>query len=104
MSVSSRISRVAAVLALCLGGSSCVSSIDRGVSHRPNLARIGAELLTPCENPVELPDRALTDLETSRLWGKDRRSLGTCGSRHSGLARAAEAIQQEQGDVGDVEQ
>ena len=43
-------------------------------------------LLAPCDRPVSLPDRALSDREVEVLWGRDRAALVTCRSRHEGLA------------------
>ena len=38
-------------------------------------------LLVPCDAPVELPERALSDQEIEVLWGRDRRALRECGGR-----------------------
>ena len=43
-------------------------------------------LLIPCERPVSLPDRALSDRDVELLWGRDRAALVACRSRHEGLA------------------
>lgn len=59
---------------------------------------VGQELTKPCDQPAILPDKELTTQETARLWGRDRRALGICADRQSGLARAAEAIREEQGN------
>ena len=39
----------------------------------------------PCEAPVTLPDRALSDRDVELFWGRDRDALRTCGARMSGL-------------------
>ena len=44
-------------------------------------------LLVPCDRPVILPDRALSDREVELLWGRDRAALVACRSRHEGLAQ-----------------
>ena len=43
-------------------------------------------LLVPCDRPVILPDRALSDRDVELLWGRDRAALVACRSRHEGLA------------------
>ena len=40
-----------------------------------------ARLIVPCDAPVVLPDRALSDQEIERLWGRDRAALRDCGAR-----------------------
>jgi len=42
-------------------------------------------LLVPCDKPVHLPERALTQAEVETLWGRDRAALRRCGARHRGL-------------------
>lgn len=44
-----------------------------------------ASLTQPCAAPVLLPDRAISQGEAEVLWGRDRRALRACGSRHAGL-------------------
>lgn len=48
-------------------------------------------LTARCAAPVALPDRAITQGEAEVLWGRDRRALRACGSRHSGLVDWMEA-------------
>ena len=48
-------------------------------------------LTAPCAAPAALPDRAITQGEAEVLWGRDRRALRACGSRHSGLVEWMEA-------------
>lgn len=43
----------------------------------------------PCDPPVTLPDRDLTERETASAWGRDRSALTTCEGRR---AAAVEAI------------
>jgi len=42
-------------------------------------------LLAPCDKPVRLPERALTQAEAETLWGRDRAALRRCGERQRGL-------------------
>lgn len=42
-------------------------------------------LTAACARPVALPDRAITQGEAEVFWGRDRRALRACGSRHAGL-------------------
>ena len=58
---------------------------------------MGGGLTTPCPSAALLPDKDLSTAEVARLWGRDRRSLAICASRHKGLAAALRTIQQEQG-------
>ena len=44
---------------------------------------IPAEARKPCEPPVRLPGRALTQAEVASLWGRDRSSLRTCEQRRA---------------------
>lgn len=55
-----------------------------GVSSKS--ADIPPSLLIPCDRPVSLPDRALSDRDVELLWGRDRAALVACRSRHEGLA------------------
>ena len=50
--------------------------------------RIDSALTEPCRGVVDIPDRSLGWQETSRLWGRDRASLGDCRKRHSALVKA----------------
>lgn len=85
------------VVVMCFPVTSCVSSVARDVSPgRPKIARVGPALTAPCEKPALLPDKDLDSSSVARLWGKDRRALGTCGKRNQGLVKALTAIVEEQ--------
>ena len=45
----------------------------------PQLDAAPEALTKPCERPVTLPDRALTQAEVERLWITDRARLVECG-------------------------
>lgn len=55
-----------------------------GVSTKS--ADLPPSLLIPCDRPVSLPDRALSDRDVELLWGRDRAALVACRSRHEGLS------------------
>lgn len=43
--------------------------------------QIPAEARKPCADPVILPDRRLSETETTNLWGRDRTALRVCETR-----------------------
>jgi hypothetical protein len=49
---------------------------------KPN---IDATLLLPCDDPVFIPERDLTQEEVERYWGEDRSRLVACRDKHTGL-------------------
>lgn len=59
---------LSAILLACLAAASCAST-----HTRPAVA--------PCDAPVTLPDRALSDQSIEIYWGRDRDALRTCGKR-----------------------
>ena len=48
-------------------------------------------LTAPCNAPVGLPERAMTQVEVETLWGADRAALEDCGQRLVLLGRWATA-------------
>ncbi|PZA12580.1 hypothetical protein DNX69_10775 [Rhodopseudomonas palustris] len=42
-----------------------------------------------CPDPVALPDRDLTEAETTNLWGRDRAALKDCDGRRDAAVKAA---------------
>lgn len=52
---------------------------------KPILAAPDSSLLRACKGVVDLPDRALTQLDVERLWKTDRLALIECGKRHKAL-------------------
>lgn len=62
----------------------CAGS-NLGPVDGPLIAGAGA-LADPCETPVELPNRALTQAEVETLWRQDRANLLSCGERLISLA------------------
>ena len=67
---------LAAVSAL----TACAASTGSG--SPPRLDPVDLVLTRPCELPVPLPARDLTDREVVRLWGTDRKHLVDCANRH----------------------
>jgi len=49
-------------------------------------------LTQPCDLPVTLPDRAITQGEAETFWGRDRSALRACAGRQKGLADWLAAI------------
>ncbi len=41
-----------------------------------------------CDDPVVLPDRDITQAETTSLWGRDRSALRACEPRRAGAIAA----------------
>lgn len=66
-------SRLPALLVLMLSGCAASNSAETP--------------LAPCEPPVTLPDRALSDRDIEILWGRDRDALRTCGERLAALTK-----------------
>ena len=64
------------VIALILAG--CSSSYVEKPKPPPSL-------LVPCDRPVRLPERGLSDQEVEILWGRDRDALNACGSKLAGI-------------------
>lgn len=65
----------------------------RKVVEAPQLATIPLSLRQACQGVVDIPSRDLTASDVARLWGKDRRALGECARRHSGLSEATNALE-----------
>ncbi|PZU15672.1 MAG: hypothetical protein DI589_27700 [Shinella sp.] len=49
---------------------------------------IPAEAKKRCADPVTLPDRRLSETETTDLWGRDRTALRVCETRRAAGASA----------------
>jgi len=48
----------------------------------PALARVA------CDDPLQLPDRRLTEVETGDKWGRDRDALRMCEKRRAAAVNA----------------
>lgn len=48
-------------------------------------SRSADPVIVPCDAPVVLPDRALSDQDIERLWGRDRSALRDCAGRVAAL-------------------
>lgn len=57
-----------------------------GVSAKSN--DLPPSLTIPCDRPVALPDRALSDRDVEILWGRDRRALAECADKAATLSAA----------------
>lgn len=49
---------------------------------KPNIDSI---LLLPCDDPVFIPEKDLTQAEVEKYWGEDRSRLVACRDKHTGL-------------------
>jgi hypothetical protein len=45
-------------------------------------------LTVPCDRPVALPDRALSDRDVEIYWLRDRRALAECADKAATLSAA----------------
>lgn len=74
-----------ALVALAMIVSAC-STIDKPAPAVRTVVierDIPAEAKKPCDDPVILPDRRLSDPETQTYWGKDRTALRICEARRA---------------------
>lgn len=55
-------------------------------SKAPIIASPGDNLIRPCQRPVSLPDRALTQEEVESYWIRDRANLIACGKQLQSLS------------------
>ena len=72
--------------------------LDRSTISDVRLATIPQSLVVRCDDPVTLPDRAMSGPEAARLWAADRSSLGICRDRQNALAKAAIALENQGGN------
>jgi hypothetical protein len=49
------------------------------------------EARTPCPDPVTLPDRRLSEAETTTSWSRDRGALRVCEQKRRSAVAAADA-------------
>ena len=54
----------------------------------PGQLEVSKELLEPCPDPTQVPERA-TYAQGIRLWQEDRNRLRGCKRKHEGLAQTA---------------
>lgn len=50
-----------------------------------------AQARVACAQPVKIPDRAITEVETHNLWGRDRGALRICEQRRAAAIGAIDA-------------
>lgn len=75
---------------LCACLTACLlTGCAASTGSEPERPPLPASIAAPCEPPVTLPERALSDQEVEVLWGRDRRALRACGSRHGAAAGRA---------------
>lgn len=76
-----RMQIASAFLAIACGSCATVSNPDPQIQIRELPQSVPSSSKVPCEDPVALPDRDLTEQETTRYWKKDRTSLEECEIR-----------------------
>jgi hypothetical protein len=54
-----------------------------GGSNFAEFEKAPPELTAPCQLPVRLPERSLSQAETEVFWGRDRAALRACAERHN---------------------
>ncbi len=81
------------VLALLLSGAACQTPLTPLAADAGLKLRVDARLKTPCAGVVKIPDKALSEAETARLWGQDRGNLGACRKRHAALVKSVEVLE-----------
>lgn len=71
--------------------SACSTQGEKSVIQTVTVSpEVSAEAKKPCDPPVILPDRPLTDTEAGSLWGRDRTALRVCETRRAaGVASIA---------------
>lgn len=77
---------------LILSGSSC-ATLSRDVYSDPERARTSQAAKEACLDPVEIPDRDLTEDETLELWSQDRAELGDCGAKNEVLTQSITVLE-----------
>lgn len=80
-----------AIVACAASVSACSTSDEaRPVIQTITVDReISAEAKKPCDAPVTLPDRDLSETETTSLWGRDRTALRVCETRRAASVASA---------------
>lgn len=73
------------LLALPFLLAACGASIPS--SNPPVLDPPPAQLTRSCPRPVDLPDRALSQVEVEELWIRDRQALINCGLSKDAVVR-----------------
>jgi hypothetical protein len=59
----------------------------RDVYNDPERARSSQAAKDPCKDPVNLPDKALTEEEMLLYWGADRMELSDCKAKNKVLVK-----------------
>ena len=72
---------VLALVSIAAMSAGCAGSI------KPVLEDAPPSLREPCQTPVDLPDRDISQAEIVALWGRDRVGLRTCGDRHEAVVQ-----------------
>jgi hypothetical protein len=50
-----------------------------------------AQSRIPCADPVAIPDRSITEMEATNLWGRDRGALQLCEQKRKAAISAIDA-------------
>ena len=84
--------RVPWFIVLALGLAACAPKpeglTETAVARAPQaLAPLDPRLVEPCDPPIAVDARKLSNRETLSAWGRDRISLQDCVRRHGRLAR-----------------
>lgn len=79
--------------AALVSGCSTKSGNEPAVMLQMTRTTVPPSAAQPCDPPVPLSDRDLTERETASAWGRDRSALRTCEGRR---AAAVEAIEPQQ--------
>jgi hypothetical protein len=83
---------MAIVLASGAIASGCSTAVDRAPVVKTEFIRpaVPAIARRACDDPVLLPDRDLTEAETTSLWGRDRSALRQCEPRRAAAVAAVD--------------
>ena len=81
---------MAIVLASGAIASGCSTAPDEPPTVRTEFVRptVPAIARRACDEPVTLPDRDLTEAESTRMWGRDRSALRQCEPRRAAAVAA----------------
>lgn len=64
----------------------CVDS-TKFISNKPVIGAIDSALTKECADPVAIPDHMLSQKETEKYWGQDRKEKVECKQEHHGLVQ-----------------
>lgn len=74
---------MAIAVALALSVAACSTQSDRPIVRTQLVVpELTAAQRADCARPVAIPKRALTEKDVVGLWGRDRRELVSCRTKH----------------------